>query len=805
MESCFIRLINMSISAGFLMLVVVLLRIILKNIPKYIRCIMWAIVGIRLICPISIQSVFSLMPGPETIPDEVIWSSPAGLTAEPGENNYTQGTLLNLPQVMDNMVSGAGDPTVLLTRIAILVWAIGFTVMIAYAAASYFLLRRKVGASVRISDDMRICDDISTPFILGIIRPCIYVPSDTETDQLISIAAHERAHIARRDHWWKPLGFLLLAIHWFNPLIWVAYVLFSRDIELACDERVIKNMDIPEKQKYSEDLLSCSISRKFIAACPLAFGEVGVKDRVKSVLNYKKPAAWILTASIVICAVVSLCFLTDPVTTRADAELASFISQTILDYNKTGRTENNFACEAHDILGIKRTDDFVTVYLLVMYNEYSLSDGVIRSECGSHIPTVITAEKNEGEYALVEYWESDDGTRYVPSIRDKFPWYLENRAIRIHTAADAHQKECIRQAEDYFGVKYTDPYADAVYTTTALAVPDIISLEEIVKVDGERAEELLRGCRISELEAVWGEHDDELSGRYGYIWYYTDAHDRAYAVTVVYLPDGDDTAVTEVIIASGTSLRNSSFVGEWKNIHRNDMGLEMTVNANYTGTVHYTSGDKLDFTWEETEKGDMIVKLVPGQYVTFRLNENGDVLLTGSIGYIATGISSYPYDYIMVDKSRYDDVLKTVDITEENWKDYFEIVERAYPTGADGYAGRLVNVFRLKDEYAGGFIMADIFLIYTQSGPERFNVIHSPESIEIAPNGGAVNVADKRTNTTRFSNDNAEIIDGLELAHGGNSIEDTFVSDGDILQWESVLYTEVQIDEIEGTLIYAVL
>ena len=193
-----------------------------------------------------------------------------------------------------------------------IVWAIGIIAMLVYAAVSYFRLQKKVGASLSVRDNIWICDDIQTPFILGFFKPSIYIPSGTDEAQLPYIIAHENAHLKRCDHWWKPLGYLVLAIHWFNPLVWIAYILLCRDIELACDEKVIRGLNQNESISYSEALLSCSVNRRTVMVCPLAFGEVGVKERVKNVLNYKKPAFWIVAIAVVSSIVLGVCFLTNP-------------------------------------------------------------------------------------------------------------------------------------------------------------------------------------------------------------------------------------------------------------------------------------------------------------------------------------------------------------------------------------------------------------------------------------------------------------------------------------------------------------
>ena len=311
MDMVFVKLLNMSISASWLVLVVLALRLLLKKSPKWIHVALWALVAVRLICPVSIESAFSLVPSTQTVPEELF-------LVEPPLDGQNARLEIVEPRPNVNAVDVELDTTVSVAQTRhigwVLLWPAGMVVMALHALISYFRLKRKVSASIDVGNGVHICDYIDTPFILGIIKPKIYLPSSMEPDSASHVLAHERAHIARKDHWWKPFGYLLLSVYWFNPLLWLAYILLCRDIELACDERVIRDMEVPQKKAYSEALLSCSVNRRMIAACPLAFGEVGVKERVKTVLNYKKPAFWIVILAVLALIVTAVCFLTDPVT-----------------------------------------------------------------------------------------------------------------------------------------------------------------------------------------------------------------------------------------------------------------------------------------------------------------------------------------------------------------------------------------------------------------------------------------------------------------------------------------------------------
>lgn len=310
MEAVFLKVLNMGIAAGWLILAVIVLRALLKRAPKAFRCVLWAFVGIRLLCPFSLETTWSLIPSGETLSPNLITGNSfrvdTGFSAVDTPVNDYLGD-----HYFEGVTVPAGHGSRVMTALAV-IWLAGAAVMLLYALISYLRLRKNVREAIRLRDDLWICDGVRSPFILGVVKPRIYLPSDLDEARLAPMIAHENAHLKRRDHWWKPIGYLLLTVYWFNPLVWLAYVLLCRDIELACDEKVVKEMDAADKKAYSRALLSRSAPRRMVAACPLAFGEVGVKARVKSVLRYKKPAFWVILAAVAACVVLAVCFLTDP-------------------------------------------------------------------------------------------------------------------------------------------------------------------------------------------------------------------------------------------------------------------------------------------------------------------------------------------------------------------------------------------------------------------------------------------------------------------------------------------------------------
>ena len=310
MNELFLKIINMSISASWLVLAVLILRFVLKKAPKWINVLLWGIVAIRLICPFSFESTLSIIPSAETIPLNIGMDTTPTINSGISAINNAVNPIIS--QSNTPMAGASINPLQITIGIYEYIWIFGMIALALYTAISYWRLHRKVDTAVRYKDNIFQSENVSSPFVFGIIKPRIYLPFKMNGQDLEHVVAHEHAHIRRKDHWWKPFGFLLLTIHWFNPLMWMAYVLLCRDIELACDEKVIKELGNEQRGDYTQALVACSVNRRMIAACPLAFGEVSVKERVKSVMNYKKPAFWVIIISVIVCVGVAVCFLTNP-------------------------------------------------------------------------------------------------------------------------------------------------------------------------------------------------------------------------------------------------------------------------------------------------------------------------------------------------------------------------------------------------------------------------------------------------------------------------------------------------------------
>ena len=378
MERIFLSVFNMSLIASLLTVAILALRLLLKKTPKAFFCILWGFVAIRLIFPFSPESPFSLVPAGLTVSDsqfpERVLSASGNDFTEPGSQESPQtGSLLSdaavtAPEFIAEQeplspdpVSSEADPTIPAEKFiapvpttgtsfsmtenvlrkgvslfAGIVWPVGIVAMLLYAGISYLRIRKKVKETVPFTDTVLLCDHTSTPFILGIFRPRIILPSTILPEEAAHVIAHEKAHLKRLDHIWKPLGFILLSFYWFNPVLWIAYIYLCKDIELACDERVIQKMGTESIKSYSSTLLHYSISRKTVSFCPLAFGEVHVKKRIKNVLHYKRPAFWVMLLAVVSCIAVGICFLTDPISkktteTAKDKGELLFLSFTLKD------------------------------------------------------------------------------------------------------------------------------------------------------------------------------------------------------------------------------------------------------------------------------------------------------------------------------------------------------------------------------------------------------------------------------------------------------------------------------------------
>lgn len=412
MDVIFLELLNRSIAAGWLILAVMILRLLFKKAPRWMSCLLWGLVAVRLICPFSVESIFSLIPSAEIISQDTVSYSPnpAIDSGIPAVNNAVN------PLISQSLTPSVGDSVnplqVWMFGVSCL-WAAGLFVMLGYALFSFLRLHRQVQEAVPLRENIWIGDTVASPFILGIIRPRIYLPSHMDAPQTEYVLAHEQAHLKRRDHWWKPLGYLLLSLYWFHPLCWAAYILLCRDIELACDEKVIRHMNLEEKKSYSRTLLSLSLQRKQILACPLAFGEVGVKERVKTVLHYKKPAFWVLVIAVAACIIAAVCFLTNPPSTAprdihfySDSRIVS-VSISQMTPGTAGAESSFQALEVRDEAWIAdlrgELENLLMVSSKQSIQDYPQTDGAV---------TTISLQHEDGQYTTL-FTYTEKGSVYI--------------------------------------------------------------------------------------------------------------------------------------------------------------------------------------------------------------------------------------------------------------------------------------------------------------------------------------------------------------------------------------------------------
>lgn len=500
-EKLFLILLNMSISASWLIAAVLFLRPLLRKAPKWSNCLLWGFVAFRLICPYSLESTFSLVPTSEPIPMQSMSPKTLPVITASTERSLDFQLQRGIPSMDQTPTCSEGvrktAQTLLFSNIHFFagVWLIGMTALLFYALASFLRLRKKVGASLCLYDNIFICDEIPSPFILGIVKPKIYLPSSMADKHLIPVTAHERAHLSRRDHLWKPFGYLLLTVYWFNPLIWAAYFFFCQDIEFACDESALRRMDPKAVAAYSQAMLDFNFPRRTVRACPLAFGEISVKKRVKAALNYRKPSVWICILTAIVCAAVAVCFLTIPKQvfsgSKIDLPISSSgvmdtppsgvkdsvpnepISAAILEANASSYPdEYDFECcdfvtldtEILPAAHASENDAHTVIYYgWALYQRYNISENGIEDVGGSHIPVALSFEQNDNEYILKEYWEPRDGSYFVSDIRKKFPAHIADDGIDSQKYILYQIQSCYKQAVEFGGLN-TDSIIEKLLT-----------------------------------------------------------------------------------------------------------------------------------------------------------------------------------------------------------------------------------------------------------------------------------------------------------------------------------------------------
>ena len=526
MAAVFLKLLNLSISASWLVLAVLVLRLVSKRSPKWVNVLLWGIVALRLVLPFSIESALSLIPSAETVSPAAVQFDPAP-TITSGVSVIDNAVNPSLSEHFSAVPTASVNPLYVWTEIAGWVWLIGLGAMLLYALVSYLRLRRRVSVSLPIQDHIYLCDAISSPFILGVVKPHIYLPSGLDEVQRQNVLSHERAHLARRDHWWKPLGFALLAVYWFNPVLWLAYALLCRDIELACDERVIRTMDESAVKTYSTVLLACSMPRKAVITCPLAFGEVGVKERVKNALHYKKPAFWVVAASVAVCVVVAVCFLTNPPTDTDAAGLIGFHRERV---TYADVTDENGAQPSNVQLTAEETD---AVYALLDTLQYKrLGTASAMQDCYARLYFISAAgERCEvmlSEREMLVNPITDGKTARLYELRSGST-ELRDYLLGCIGTSDAAEEEMKTLTDPKLGRRLTVPVKWDELAVLA------VGGKGIMPPDGDpNAEDYIPLFRLYEKRAYESAPQDEQ----GYVWNLcamrTDRFERTYGADAVF-------------------------------------------------------------------------------------------------------------------------------------------------------------------------------------------------------------------------------------------------------------------------------
>ena len=454
MEELFLTVVNLSLTAGWLVLAVLALRLLLRKAPRWSFCLLWGLVALRLMFPFSLESSFSLIPSAQPLPREILHTAtPQIQSGIPAVNSAVN------PILQEALAPAAGasvNPTQVWSFLLSRIWLAGIAGLLLYALVSTLLLKRRLATATLLEDNIRQSEQVGSPFVLGLFRPVIYLPYHIPEQDLTYVLTHERTHIRRLDHWWKLLGYVLLSIYWFNPLMWVAYVLFCRDLEGACDEKAIRTLDQQARKGYSTALLNCSIHRRPAAPCPLAFGEAGVKSRVKAVMHYRKPAFWIVVIALIACAIAALCFLTSPkaptvydVLTQDGYEV---LGQEQIDLTltvpKSALTDDCYTGEGHTFADgqvVVWQDDVTTIYLHnVMPSNESDELLYMTFDCSYHFsnygsfvtPLQATEDSSVSPQILLRSKILKDGTTTYPDALDlrgyepgaKFTFYVSKEA-----------------------------------------------------------------------------------------------------------------------------------------------------------------------------------------------------------------------------------------------------------------------------------------------------------------------------------------------------------------------------------------
>ena len=421
MDTVFSKLVHISLMANWLIVAVIVLRLLLKKVPRRVICVLWALVALRLMLPVSVESPVSMIPETTAILQEAVDTTLIHPEAVPSDR-IPAGT-----QEGSTAAKAGGGQRISPVP---LVWCVGAALMLCYLLLSYLRMWHLVAEAVPEAGNIWICDAVTTPFILGLLQPRIYLPSGLSGESKAYVVAHEQSHLRWKDHWWKPLAFVLLAFYWFDPFVWAAYGLVCRDIEFACDERVVRRFGMPEKKAYSKALLECSARKRLVLTCPVAFGETAVAKRVRNVLNYKKPRFWIILISTVIILAAAVGFLTVPAKQAAPdfkepAPTADVLRETTPPAESTSPVEENQNDEwvdSPDGIHIETYEgETFTAHIMVIRNPANVYLATSTDDFSTETPGISMDAAMDKENAIAAinasyFWDDGSGSLAVGSL-----------------------------------------------------------------------------------------------------------------------------------------------------------------------------------------------------------------------------------------------------------------------------------------------------------------------------------------------------------------------------------------------------
>lgn len=421
MDTVFSKFVHISLMANWLIVAVIVLRLLLKKVPRRVICVLWALVALRLMLPVSVESPVSMIPETTAILQEAVDTTLIHPEVVPSDR-IPAGT-----QEGSTAAKAGGGQRISPVP---LVWCVGVALMLCYLLLSYLRMWHLVAEAVPEAGNIWICDAVTTPFILGLLQPRIYLPSGLSGETKAYVIAHEQSHLRWKDHWWKPLAFVLLAVYWFDPFVWAAYGLVCRDIEFACDERVVRRFGMAEKKAYSVALLECSVRKRLVLACPVAFGETAVAKRVRNVLNYKKPRFWIILISTVIILAAAVGFLTVPAKQAATdfkepAPTADVPRETTPPAESTSPVEENQNDEwanSPDGIHIETYEgETFTAHIMVIRNPANVYLATSTDDFSTETPGISMDAAIDKENAIAAinasyFWDDGSGSLAVGSL-----------------------------------------------------------------------------------------------------------------------------------------------------------------------------------------------------------------------------------------------------------------------------------------------------------------------------------------------------------------------------------------------------